>query len=168
MEKFGGVMTIASAWDLIAKTVVIRHVCHCDSAVVEPDDDAAEEHVFTVDGEDFPWFITERGQIVKRLRDDLYSIDVEIVQLDRATLATLPFDYTRTEEGCSVPSVPVIGGREFPWALTDDVMTLTFGYKVYPTLHLAFYAREVDANIPIEDLRDNPQDVFCEGGDLIA
>lgn len=141
----------------IAKRVVIRHVCHCDGAIEKPADDEAQEHVFTVDGEEFPWFISQRGQIVKRLFDDLYSVDVEIIQIDKETMKTLPFGWQ---------DFPIIGGREFPWLLTDDVMTLTFGHKVFPTLRLAFLAHEVDANIPIEDLRPDQQSVYCAGGGL--
>jgi hypothetical protein len=152
--------------DKIAKTVVIRHVCHCDGAVEKPDCDEAKEHVFDVDGKEFPWFISERGQIVKRLADDLYSVDVEILEIDKDTMKTLPFEYLLDGTNM-VPGIPVIGGREFPWLITEDVMTLTFGYKVYPTLRLAFLAHEVDANIPIEDCRTEQKAVFCAGGDLI-
>jgi hypothetical protein len=151
----------------IAGCVVIRHTCRCDGAVEKTDDDAATEHVFTVDGEDFPWYISERGPIVKRLRDDLYSIDVEIYELSKSDKECLSFEYRR-DDACSVPYIPVIGGKDFPWLLTADEMTLTFGHKILPMLHLAFFAHEVDANIPVEDCRPDPQDVYCGGGNRIA
>ena len=152
--------------------VVIRHVCHCKTAAEPPADEDKIEHVFTIDGEDFPWYISERGQIVTRVMDDLYVVDVEIIELCKEPgehyLYTLDFGYT--SDRCSVPNIPVIGGVEFPWLLTDDVMTLTFGHKQFPTLHLKFFAESVDANIPIDDQRAAHRDkeIFRNGGELIA
>lgn len=151
--------------DKIAKDVVIHHVCHCDTAVEHPEHDDPQEHVFTVDGEDFPWLISERGPVVKRLHDDLYSVDVEIVLVDKATFDYVPFvnDW--------IPVIPIIGGVEFPWLLTEDECHLTFGRKVVPKLRLAFIARHVGANIPIEDCRPGHDDedmIFCSSGDLIS
>jgi hypothetical protein len=166
--------------DKIAKTVVIRHVCHCDGAVEKPDCDEAKEHVFDVDGKEFPWFISERGPIVKRLADDLYSVDVEIMLVSKEKRDAdgntsrphhwyLDFGYA-TYGGSSVPYIPVINGFEFPWLLIEDGCELRFGHKIVPALHLAFLAHEVDANIPIEDLRREPDEeeaIYCAGGDLI-
>lgn len=153
-----------SILDKIAKDVVIRHVCHCDTAVERPEGDEPQEHVFTIDGEEFPWLISDRGPVVRQLRDDFYTIDVEIAMVDKMT-----FDYLALGDHCP-PVVPVIGGVEFPWLLTDDECHLTFGHKVIPTLRLVFIARNVDANIPIEDCRRGPDDeaIYCAGGDLIA
>jgi hypothetical protein len=149
----------------IAQRVVIRHTCNCKYAIAKPVYEA-EQHVFTVDGEDFPWYITERGQIVKRIRDDLYLIDIEIIGLDKKTVHTIAIEYLI--EDSPAPCIPVIGGREFPWLLSEHPMTLTFGHKMFPILHLAFFAREVDANIEVQDLRDEQLPVYCAGGYLIA
>jgi hypothetical protein len=123
---------------------------------------------FDVDGVEFPWFISERGPIVTRIMDDLYAIDVEIIMLDKETKEVLPFGWTVI--ACSVPTVPIIGGVEFPWTCTDDEMVLRFCHKMFPTLSLKFCARNVSGDIAIDDQRMEREDpdVFCAGGDLIA
>lgn len=149
--------------------VVIRHTCTCEGALEHPAHGAPHEHVFTVNGEDFPWYISERGQRVTRLADDLYSVDVEIMLLDKQLTdghhAVLPFGYPTY----GIPYVPLIGGQEFPWPLTEDGCQLNFGHKVVPTLHLAFLARSVDTNAGVDDRRRvmSGQDIYRNGGDLI-
>jgi len=59
----------------IADRVEIRHECDCPSATVRPRG-GHPEHVFTVDGVDFPWYITESGPSIARVFDDLYEITV--------------------------------------------------------------------------------------------
>ena len=134
--------------DGIAGEVVLRHTCRCDAALEKPADDGHEQHLFLVDGEHFPYLISKRGPIVTRLRDDLYTIDVELYLLDKTTMTALPFGYTGAG---SVPSIPVIDGQEFPWLLTGDDCQLNFGYKTTPTLKLKFFARTVTGNYPIVD-----------------
>lgn len=58
--------------------VVIRHVCNCKTANEHPPGGADVEHIFTVNGEDFPWPISERGPIVTKLDDNLFTVGVEI------------------------------------------------------------------------------------------
>jgi hypothetical protein len=155
----------------IAETVVIRHRCHC-TPVAESPEDGTIEHVFTVNGEDFPWYISERGPMVARLADDWYTVDVEILLLDKnpnseGKRETLGFRYWPTWH---VPYIPVIGGREFPWTCTDDEITLRFSHKMIPTLALKFFARSVDAKgIEIEDKRPQWVDraLYRAGGDLV-
>jgi hypothetical protein len=163
----------------LARNVVIRHVCHCvelarqareeGKSLCEPSGHKPDEHVFTVDGEDFPWYISERGPLVTRLCDDLYTVDVELFGIDRETMKSLDFSYS--DEGrSSVPFVPVIGGRKFPWTLAADEVVLRFGHKILPTLQLKFLALNVDAEgIEIDDQREtwNERAIYRAGGDLI-
>jgi hypothetical protein len=153
----------------IAETVVIRHICHCKTATEHPGHDEVTEHMFTVDDQEFPWYISERGPIVARLTDDLYTIDVELLLLDRETKTYLPFSYTSRGVG-SVPYVPVIDGQEFPWTCTADEFVLRFSHKQIPSLRLKFYARNVDAKgIAVDDKRltESGRDIHRAGGDLI-
>ena len=61
----------------VAENVVIRHVCHCHASTQQPAPDAETEHVFTIDDQEFPWHITERGPVVTRT-DCGYVVSVEI------------------------------------------------------------------------------------------
>lgn len=157
----------------IAETVVIRHRCHC-TPVAQPPHDTVIEHVFTVDGEDFPWLISDRGPIVTRLADDFYAVDVEILLLnknrnDKGRHEILSFGY-ETYDGQMVPFRPVIGGVVFPFSCTDDEITLRFTNKILPTLRLKFLARDVDAKgIEIDDQRPQWIDraMYRGGGDLV-
>jgi len=128
-------------------------------------EDRDEPYVFTVDGEDFPWYISETGPIVTRLADDFYSVYVEIFLMDKETHDYLPFSYVLSDFN-SPPTWPIIAGNEFPWLLTEDGAQLNMSGKMIPTLKLAFLAQSVTANIPIEDKRP-AGDIFCNGGDLI-
>jgi hypothetical protein len=143
--------------DGIAGEVVLRHTCRCDAALEKPADDGHEQHLFLVDGEHFPYLISERGPIVTRLRDDLYTIDVEIIGLSKDVDAEgvhhiLEITYA-TDGGNTVPYIPVIAGKPFPWPLTDDGCQLNFSHKMLPKLNLKFYARTVTGNYPIVDGR---------------
>lgn len=153
--------------DQIPNDVVLIHTCRCSNAPEQPADDEPDKHVFTVDGTEFPWHITERCAIVTRLTDDLYSIDVEIVLLDKGNIRrTLPFGYSPLE---NIPYIPVIDGRAFPWLLTADGCQLSFGHKIVPTLRLAFLARSVSTNLAVDDQRPamSGEDIFCGGGLLV-
>jgi hypothetical protein len=81
----------------LARVAVIRHHCDCVSATVPPGEDGVE-HVFTLDGVEFPWHISEEGPRVRKL-EGLYAIDVTIpvedvdvdgVEIADATLPRLP------------------------------------------------------------------------------
>jgi len=156
----------------IADTVVIRHICKCKDSALHPGHDEVTEHRFDVDGEDFPWYINERGPLVTRVLDDLYVIDLGILLLDKESKKTLKFSYwpTRVEDGSSVPFVPVLGDVKFPWTCTDDEMFLRFSHKQIPTVHLRFFARDVDAKgIEVDDQREHWREraVYRAGGDMI-
>lgn len=150
----------------IPAEVVIRHTCHCEAAVEPAAPGEPEEHVFTVDGEDFPWPLpAERNPVVTRVADDLYRIALELLLIDNETYEYLSFGYVGP--GSRSPFIPVIGGRPFPWTCTADAFQLTFSYKQLPTLRLAFFARHVSGNLPIEDRR-HTQAVYNNAGDLLA
>jgi hypothetical protein len=156
----------------IAEKVVIRHLCHCETATEEPGPNDAVEHKFTVDGEDFPWYITARGPQATRLAKDLYAVDVEIMGIckdrnDQGYHEVLGIEYERR---AGMPYRPVIGGVPFPYTCSDDVMTLQFSSRMIPTLHLKFLARDVDAKgIEIEDRRSDwdGKALYRAGGDRI-
>src|SRR5215212_7156200 len=99
----------------VADTVFIRHRCHCTTATEEPDECGVIEHAFLVDDEEFPWYISERGPVVTRRADDWYTVEIDILLLDKARNAEgrhepLDFDYQPRKH---VPYIPVIGGVEF-------------------------------------------------------
>lgn len=134
--------------DGIAETVVVR------------------PRVFTVDGKDFPWYISERGPTLTRLEDDLYTVDVDVILIDKDTHEYLPFAYTAPDR--SMPYIPVIDGSPFPWLCNGDGYTLTFGHKDVPILHLVFYAYDVDAQgVDVLDKRTNQDSELCAGGYLV-
>lgn len=145
-------MTVRNVLEAIAKDVVI---------------DGKPSFTFTVDGEDFPWLVSERGPKVTRVMDDLYIIDVEILGLSKPPFEILSIGYVNPAAG--VPIMPVIDGLEFPWTLTDDDVVLTFGTKRYPTLQLKFYAHSVSGTAEVDDLRMTVAERarWCAGGDLI-
>lgn len=163
---------------LIPDEVVINHTCHCKTAGEAPADSGLEQHVFTVDGEDFPFWVTARGPVVTRVHDDLFTVDVEIILVCKEKV---PGEFHAYHPYLSVgiaapgfphsgsaPYIPVINGDEFPWLLTADGCQLNFGHKIVPVLRLAFFARHVTTNLTVEDRRDYGGEVFCAGGDLIA
>ena len=133
------------------------------------------EYHFLVDGGEFPWFISERGAVIKRLADDMYTVGVEIFLIDKNEHEGvfrhpyLPFGYT-ADGGVSVPNIPVIDGTEFPWLMTEDGWQLSCGHKTLPTLKLTFFAHHVSGDCEIDDQRKalSGEDIFCNGGHLIG
>lgn len=121
----------------------------------------AREHgyVFSIDGEDFPWLISEKGPVVTKLADDLWKIYIEILQLSEG----LEF---KIEDGCY--GWPYIGGRRFPWPITSEGLVLEAGRGKLGMLKLAFYAKNVDTNGPITDAspRESKREQWGMSGDL--
>lgn len=147
----------------IPDEVLIRHTCHCDTATNRPHDDEPEIHRFEVDGEPFPWYISEKGPQVTRLADDFWRIDIEILGLARiVTEAMLPIGSSGR-----MGEIPVIGGIAFPWLMTEEGWSMTAGHKQIPTVTLGFLARNVDTNTPVTDLREQWADraIWANGGD---
>lgn len=155
-----------SLFDMVPKVVEIQHTCHCDTAVERPHDGHSDVHKFTVDGAEFPWYISEQGQKVSRIHDDLYVIEVDIMLLDKETRDFLSFTYDNGEGSFGPPMWPIINGAKFPWLLHEDGCVLRFSSKIIPTLNLKFFALQVITNIDITDERDD--NVYCAGGGLIA
>lgn len=167
--------------DQIPGEVLLRHTCHCDAAVEKPAPHEHDEHVFQVDGQDFPWHISERGPIVTHVADDLYKINVEIFLItgpaDHAAgkpVRALPIGYTAPGmdtppdgPGPVAPYIPLIDGQQFPWLCDDSPMQISFSHKQLPTLNLTFYARNVTGNYPIGDQRGDDEVQWCAGGSLI-
>jgi hypothetical protein len=118
-----------------------------------------DEFQFTVDGQDFPWFISERGPIITQLADNFYGIEVEIFCIGRDSKQYLPFT-TAGRDG----HTPVIGGVEFPWLIAHDGYTFKSGCKNIPSVTLTFFAYEVESCRYIEDVRE----VYDNDGNLWA
>ena len=60
---------------------VIKHRCECADAIAPPGEHGVE-HVFTLDGVEFPWCISEEGPRVVRMCEGLYAINVTILVRD--------------------------------------------------------------------------------------
>jgi hypothetical protein len=155
--------------DDIPAEVVLRHTCHCDAAVEKPAPHQHDEHVFQVDGDDFPWPLSERGPIVTRLKDDLFAVDVEIYLLGKkdGKYEYLEFGYFPTN---MTPFLPLINGRIFPWLLDANGWELKAGHKRLPQINLTFFTRNITGNYPVDDQRErwHGEAIWCAGGDRIT
>lgn len=107
-----------------------------------------KDFLFEVDGEKFPFYISQRGPIVDRLADDLYTVDIEIFAMDCETKRNVPV--TQQEY---MSCQPVINGWEFPWFTTVDGWTMRCSSRTIPTVCLAFLARDVNGDHPVIDKR---------------
>lgn len=147
----------------IPTEVVVRHTCHCDTATDRPASDEPEVHRFEVDGQPFPWYISEKGPLATRLADDFWRIDVEILALATPTEGMLPIGSSGR-----MGEIPVIGGTAFPWLMTEEGWSMTAGHKQIPTVALGFLAHNVDTNMPVTDLRAEwaDREVIGNGGDI--
>jgi hypothetical protein len=77
----------------VAREVMIRHVCDCADATEHPGE-GDTEHVFRIDGMDFPWFISEKGPVVTRTEVG-YRVAVEIIA-QSVDVIGLPIEDERT------------------------------------------------------------------------
>lgn len=108
-----------------------------------------------VDGKPFPWFISERGAVAKRVADDLFEVSIEIVGIAKL----IEGDDFKAGDWLSLGlegyagRYLMIGGSEFPWAITEDGVTIRASRKLYPTVTLSFFAKSVDSTQDIEDAR---------------
>lgn len=143
----------------LAKSVVYRHPCDCDSASrpLEPGEKA--EHVFEVDGKPFPWFLTERGAAFALGSSGLYIVRVEIFVLrrDNESLIFGTFSHSHGQ-------LPVIDGIEFPWWVTEAGLMYVSSRKDAPVVRLSFLAEHLDTDTEIAGAGD----VFEMTGNLIA
>ena len=135
----------------IAKTVVYRHRCHCDNANVVPGEGEADEHRFDVDGEPFPWLITEDGATFSK-RGDIYMVTLSVLPM----LADPQARGSRIER-FTVPeyNVPLIGTRLFPWALTGSY-SIAVEPEGIPVLTLTFLAEDLDTDGDVTEIVDPP------------
>lgn len=121
------------------------------------------EYSFVVDGEEFPWYISENGPHVTKLGNELYGIKVEIYCVDRETKRYLRFEVDSGEKGWP-PELFFIGDREFAWAISDDGFTYEASLTIIPTVTLTFFARSVDDDGWVDDARQ----VRDIGGTVLA
>jgi len=120
----------------------------------------SKTYKFLVDGEKFPWHISEVGPSIRRLMDDLYAIKVEmLVTIDEKKGGIYQKDLF---------SPPRLGGIGFSWPITEEGFVYRCRGKYVPTLTLEFFARDVSTDIEILDERDiyEPRDVQSLSGDL--
>lgn len=62
----------------LAEMVVHRHECDCASASRPLGEGEEPQHRLDIDGQPFPWHITEEGPIITKLGNGYYTIRVEI------------------------------------------------------------------------------------------
>lgn len=130
----------------VAKTVVWRHPCHCKSASRPLEPGEEPEHRFDVDGQPFPWYITEGGaSFVKH--GEHYLVKVEILPIE-CDGNNEPLDITLSYWRRQVR----IGERLFPWAILSGSLVATMGEGDFPMLKLTFIAEHVDADVEIPGL----------------
>lgn len=133
-----------------------------DSVVIRSRRNSNHLAKFDVDGEDFPWWISEREPVVTQLADDLFSVHVEIIAVPRVydnpenkTLAACHVgdgDLSVRTEGYMGRRL-FIGGVEFPWMITYDGFTIKTGGTTCQTVELSFFAKTVDSDDYIRDTR---------------
>ncbi|KLI05803.1 hypothetical protein [Mycolicibacterium senegalense] len=122
----------------IARTVVYRHSCDCPNSNRELMPGEEPEHRFDVDGEPFPWYITEDGATFHRTEGGLYLVAVRILPVLVATGELVEFRH-------HVHRPPDLGDGPFPWAITGPLTWLSEepGCAV---LELTFLAQHVDTD----------------------
>lgn len=62
----------------LAGLITIRHRCDCEAATEPPGEDGIE-HVFEIDGTEFPWYITEDGPKIRKPAGSLYEVTITIL-----------------------------------------------------------------------------------------
>jgi hypothetical protein len=141
----------------LAKSVVYRHPCHCASASRAPEAGEDEEHRFDVDGQPFPWHITERGPAFSQLPNGLYVVRLEMFCIPKDASGLGSFAQVHGH-------APVIGGLEFPWWITEAGLMYRASRKELATVQLGFFAESVDADCEIGGVGGE----YEMGGNLIA
>jgi len=105
--------------------------------------------VFCVDGEPFPWLLSQEGPTARKIADDLYLVHVEILPIS-TTDDDRPesFYHEGLKDGWAQP---VLQGITFPWCISSDGFTYTSrGCRELPVVELEFLCRSVEC-IPVED-----------------
>jgi hypothetical protein len=130
----------------VAETVVIRD---------------KPNYKFEVDGEDFPWWVSEKAPQVTQVMDDLFTVKVEIFggheKIGRYGDGDEMLRVGRTDVPIRVEGYQgkrlFIGDVEFPWDMTADGYRIECGMRILPTITLSFLARDVDSDMWIDDSR---------------
>lgn len=142
----------------VAGAIVYRHACHCSNANRPPAPEEEVEHRFDVDGEPFPWYITEAGARFTK-QGEAYLVEVDIIPIEAGgnhDLLDITISYWRRQ--------PRIGDRAFPWAILDGSIRVDVLDGSFPVLHLVFLANEVDTDgdvaVGAEVIEDEPEEPF--------
>lgn len=134
-----------------AELVVWRHPCDCDHASRPLDPGEVAEHRFDVDGEPFPWHITEEGATFRKIGSlrPVYLVTVQVFPLAVANNELLRVIIDRDEP----LAFEYVDGtrRPFPWALADQPITTTLYPRGFPVTELTFIAEHVDADCDIPE-----------------
>lgn len=126
----------------------------------------APTYAFVVDGNAFPYLLSESGPVVTRVSDGLFTIGLKILLFRMDTMKTLPISCVAHHS--SVPNVPVIDGEEFPWLCDDSGFKVSFSHKEIPSLTLTMYARNVIGNYLVTDTRPPKESLWTQNGGLIG
>uniref|UniRef100_A0AAU8GMG2 Minor tail protein n=1 Tax=Mycobacterium phage JustASigh TaxID=3158894 RepID=A0AAU8GMG2_9CAUD len=126
----------------VARTVVYRHTCDCPNTNRELMPGEEPEHRFDVDGEPFPWYITEDGATFHRTETGLYLVAVRIIPIHPTTGEYVEFRH-------HVHHAPQLGTSEFPWLITGPITWQSD--RGYGVLELTFLAEHVDTDGEISE-----------------
>lgn len=107
----------------------------------------AGENCFLVDGEPFPWYITEDGPIARKIADDLYQVHVLIYT---CLFSGDQLHGLHHEDKDITWDNPILSGIQFPWLITQDGFTYRASSLDVPSVELEFFAESVEG-VPIED-----------------
>ncbi|MCV7174935.1 hypothetical protein [Mycolicibacterium sphagni] len=132
---------------IVARTVVYRHPCECASASRPLAEGEKPEHRFDVDGEPFPWYITEDGPRFTRLRDDMYLVHVRIIGILRESGE----GFTGNIFQHTYPRRIELAGHPFPWVIHEDGITYRSARMEAAYVELAFLAESIDVDCEIAD-----------------
>lgn len=126
----------------VAKSVVYRHPCDCEAASRPLASGEKAEHRFDVDGEPFPWHITEVGATFVK-RDDFYLVTVELLPIARSNNELLKV----VLDTDNPPTFEHIDGSRtaFPWFIHGDI-TVRQDSRQLPIMELTFIAEDVDTD----------------------
>lgn len=125
-----------------ARTIVYRHACDCPTASTPLQIEGEPEHRLDVDGEPFPWLITDTGATFRRL-NPLTSVHVCTVTIMDIHPVTKEFIPIRMDSGW-----PEIGGKPFPWQIFDFIVSVNERHQF--AIEITFLAEHVDTDGPIE------------------
>lgn len=138
----------------IANTVVYRHPCDCEHASRPLADGEHAEHRFDVDGEPFPWHISEEGATFAEAAAGGYVL----VAVRLLPLARSNNEWLRVVLGVA-PETPLtfehVDGtrRPFPWAILAGTLSIDYTEDL-PVVSLTFIAEHVDVDAEVTPLED--------------